>query len=319
MSRIRDQRDRTVEFRTIVAALKKRANTKKGFEGGSIVPKKTITTNDQNSFFSKKAKEIAQNIHDTTVVLEDLAKMARKRTIFEDSSGDINDLTATVKMNIAKINEQIMELQSSVHSKKNGGKQVEQHNNNVVILLQSKLATTSNSFKSVLEIRRENLQESSSRRDKLLVGQLPPSVEQSGAQSYLSKRAARVYNSPNLQEDNSSEYTALTLPTFGQDAMQQQQMLIQEQSGYQQSRNEAVKAIESTISELGSIFQQLATMVSEQRDVVQRIDMQIEDVHTNISGAHSELLTYYQNISTNRWLYIKPLSSSLPSPPSIDY
>ncbi|KAJ2085021.1 Integral membrane protein SED5, partial [Coemansia sp. S142-1] len=82
-------------------------------------------------------------------------------------------------------------------------------------------------------------------------------------------------------------------------------LLQQNQSSYLDSRSDAINSIESTISELGSIFQQLAQMVSEQRDVVQRIDANIETVDINISAAQNELLRYYSNISSNRWLMAK--------------
>lgn len=39
---------------------------------------------------------------------------------------------------------------------------------------------------------------------------------------------------------------------------------------YIESRATAIESIESTIAELGNIFQQLATMVAEQRETVQR-------------------------------------------------
>jgi syntaxin 5 len=72
-----------------------------------------------------------------------------------------------------------------------------------------------------------------------------------------------------------------------------------------QQRSNAVEAIESTIQELGGIFSQLATMVAEQRETVQRIDANTEDVAINVSGAQRELLKYYARVSSNRWLMIK--------------
>lgn len=51
---------------------------------------------------------------------------------------------------------------------------------------------------------------------------------------------------------------------------QQQQMVLAEQDRYIENRSTAIESIESTIAELGSIFQQLATMVAEQRETVQR-------------------------------------------------
>lgn len=63
--------------------------------------------------------------------------------------------------------------------------------------------------------------------------------------------------------------------------------------------------IESTIVELGSIFQQLAHMVKEQEETVQRIDANVEDTQLNVDLAHTEILKYFQSVSNNRWLLIK--------------
>lgn len=78
-----------------------------------------------------------------------------------------------------------------------------------------------------------------------------------------------------------------------------------QQQDYIQSRSTAIESIEATISELGSIFSQLAHMVAEQRETVQRIDADTTDIADNISGAQRELLKYYASISSNRWLMIK--------------
>ena len=36
-----------------------------------------------------------------------------------------------------------------------------------------------------------------------------------------------------------------------------------------------------------------------------RIDANVEETDTNVEAAHGELLKYFQNISSNRWLIIK--------------
>ena len=77
------------------------------------------------------------------------------------------------------------------------------------------------------------------------------------------------------------------------------------QDSYMQQRSTAIESIESTISELGQIFGQLAHMVAEQRDTVQRIDSDVYDVADNVSGAQRELLKYYASVSSNRWLMLK--------------
>jgi syntaxin 5 len=76
-------------------------------------------------------------------------------------------------------------------------------------------------------------------------------------------------------------------------------------NAYIHQRGEAIEAIERTINELGSIFGQLASMVSEQSEMIQRIDANTEDVVDNVQGAQRELLRYWSRVSGNRWLIAK--------------
>lgn len=93
----------------------------------------------------------------------------------------------------------------------------------------------------------------------------------------------------------------------GQNYQQQQQqmMLYDESDNYVQQRAETMQNIESTIVELGGIFQQLAHMVKEQDEMVERIDSNVQDAEMNIEAAHGEILKYFQTVSKNRWLMIK--------------
>jgi syntaxin 5 len=74
---------------------------------------------------------------------------------------------------------------------------------------------------------------------------------------------------------------------------------------YATSRADAMQNVERTITELGGIFQQLATMVNEQGEMAIRIDENVEDVVMNVDQAQGELLKYLNYISNNRWLAMK--------------
>lgn len=96
---------------------------------------------------------------------------------------------------------------------------------------------------------------------------------------------------------------AIAPPAF---TLQGQQMLMQDETDqYLHTRAETMQNIESTIVELGGIFQQLAHMVKEQEEMVERIDTNIQDVELNVEAAHGEIVKYFQSISSNRWLMIK--------------
>lgn len=95
------------------------------------------------------------------------------------------------------------------------------------------------------------------------------------------------------------------LPNQQQNQQTQQMMLYDESDNYVQQRAETMQNIESTIVELGGIFQQLAHMVKEQEEMVERIDSNVQDAELNIEAAHGQILKYFQSVSKNRWLMIK--------------
>eukprot|EP00963_Diacronema_lutheri_P006604 scaffold584_cov338-Pavlova_lutheri.AAC.15 len=65
----------------------------------------------------------------------------------------------------------------------------------------------------------------------------------------------------------------------------QQQALMPAQDTYLESRAEALHNVESTITELGGIFQQLAHLVKEQGEVAIRIDENMDDTLSNVDQA----------------------------------
>ena len=67
-----------------------------------------------------------------------------------------------------------------------------------------------------------------------------------------------------------SSDVSINMDTMDRQRYQQQLQLIDEQDSYIQSRADTMQNIEQTIVELGGIFQQLAHMVKEQEEMVQR-------------------------------------------------
>ena len=284
------------------------------------------------SDFAHKAAQIGREIASTSEKLQKLAQrtqtlseytfansiVAKRKTLFDDKPIEISELTYIIKQDIAGINRSISDLQQFQKAHKARRKtQIEEHSENVIIMLQSKLANTSIGFKDVLEIRTQNMKASKSRSEQFLgiasASSTPPlpssSQHQNGASSSALYRPSSAQASRSRQQsdmfDLSSEPNnpyALTTPNSQQ---HQQQLLIDQQDTYLDSRSSAIASIESTIAELGGIFTQLAEMVSEQRETVQRIDAHTDDIVTNIGGAQRELLKYYARVSSNRWLMMK--------------
>ncbi len=147
----------------------------------------------------------------------------------------------------------------------------------MVVLLQGKLADVGVNFKEVLEVRTKNIQASRSRTENFVSSvsshsQPPLEPPQSASPLYNTPTKSRTpqpgyqkSNSDILNLDPSSSSSSALLQARPQS---DQQLLMMEEAQptntYINMRGEAIDVIEKTISELGSVFGQLAAMVSEQ-------------------------------------------------------
>lgn len=222
--------------------------------------------------------------------------------------------------------------------------QLNMYNKNVVQLLNTKTKNISENFKEVLQARQKSEMLQRSRQEQLLAAvnsgtsgnsarpsgefgrsngnedsQIPYAVRaaakngvKNGASGSNLAIGGGTSDNPFLasmelsDEKKAAEQEAMTNEMLSLPDQSQQLLLLEEQNNqYVQERSNAVEAIESTINEVGGLFQQLATMVQEQGEVIQRIDDNVEDVSLNISGAQRELMKYYNNVSSNRWLMLK--------------
>ncbi|KKK16717.1 hypothetical protein P175DRAFT_0500685 [Aspergillus ochraceoroseus IBT 24754] len=321
--------DRTVEFRAILGQAQKRISSSKvgsqrqallsdsqrrqanGAADGSAQGGK-----GSRSEFARRAADIGRGITATTAKLRRLAELAKRKTLFDDKPVEISELTYVIKQDLASLNQQIASLQALTLSQhpKSGRPRADQegeHNDNVVVLLQGKLADVGANFKEVLEVRTKNIQASRSRTENFV------SSVSSKSQTALDPQRSDspLYPSGRRTPQPGSSSDLLTLEPsnpspLGRSPMHSdQQLLIMEEAqssnSYIQARGEAIDAIERTISELGGIFGQLAQMVSEQSEMIQRIDANTEDVVDNVQGAQRELMKYWTRVSGNRWLIAK--------------
>lgn len=286
-------RDRTIEFESVCRSLQGRQN-------GLQTSKPVHSAVRQRSDFTLVAKRIGRDLSNTFAKLEKLTILAKRKSLFDDKATEIDELTYIVKQDINSLNKQIAQLQELVRSRSGqNGRHMQTHSNTIVVSLQSKLAAMSTDFKSVLEVRTENLKQQHSRREQF--SQAPAPYSPNAA----SPLRAQNYNPGNslLMQDESRSPGDVSIDMDSRASQQMQ--LINEQNSYIQERADTMQNIETTIVELGSIFQQLAHMVKEQEEVVQRIDHNVEDTHFNIEAAHTEILKYFQSVSQNRWLIIK--------------
>lgn len=278
--------DRTVEFNSVAESIRSKqlsTNTKP-------VRKSTI---QQKSQFSVAASKIGREIYDTSEKLSKLTKLAKSRNVFDDPTVEIEELTFIIKQNIQNLNKEIVVLRESSKAN-NTNKQNTTHSDTIVTYLNTKLASTTKDFKEILQVRTENLKTREEKK-KLYIGN------------------GNGHSTPNRTQSESILYkTHLDLPespvrTGGEVAISMPQMMMvqHQQADYTTARTAAVEDIERIIVELGGIFQQLATLVAEQGDMIQRIDENIDNSANYVERGHGQLLKVLYNVSSSRMLIVK--------------
>ncbi|KAF3390232.1 Integral membrane protein sed5 [Penicillium rolfsii] len=323
--------DRTSEFSAILGHAQKRlGGSKVGTQRQALLtdaqrrqangsPSGAQDRKAGRSEFARRARDIGKGITGTTAKLQRLAELAKRKTLFDDRPVEISELTYVIKQDLASLNQQIASLSAltqAQHPKSSRSKtdQEGEHNDNVVVMLQGKLADVGSSFKDVLEVRTKNIQASRTRTENFVSSVSSKShsaLDSQRSDSPLYNTSGRRTPQPGYQ-GNSSDLLTLdpSNPSpLGHSMQSDQQLLVMEEAqssnSYVQARGEAIEAIERTISELGGIFGQLAQMVSEQSEMIQRIDANTEDVVDNVQGAQRELMKYWTRVSGNRWLIAK--------------
>lgn len=110
-------------------------------------------------------------------------------------------------------------------------------------------------------------------------------------------------DAPNLLSTTGPPLTPLDIQRMEQETGQQMQ-LIPDQN-YLRERADAMSTVESNIVELGTIFNKLAVMVSEHRELVERVEDNVEEANNNLNLSMNVLTDTLANLRSNRALTTK--------------
>lgn len=309
-------RDRTQEFLGIAERANKSISLQNGpSSSGSKREEPPRSAVAMQSEFNRRASKIGFGIHQTSQKLAKLAKLAKRTSVFDDPTKEIQELTAVIKQDITALNSAVVDLQFLSSSRnENISSDTTSHSTTVVDDLKNRLMSATKEFKEVLTMRTENLKVHDNRRQlfssSATKSNSNPFVRQRplAAKSSTSNSAATPLPWSSGEQTSSQLFPKTQVDGESQPLLQQQQnqqQVVSLQDSYMQSRAEALQNVESTIHELGNIFNQLATLVSQQGEIAIRIDENMDDTLANVEGAQGALLKYLNSISSNRWLMIK--------------
>jgi syntaxin 5 len=310
--------ERTQEFAHIVSHFK-------DISGKS---KKNLEVPRSRTAFNEAAAEIGRGVHKTSGLLKNLTNLVRRQGLFDDPTEEINNLIFRIKQDLDELNSKCDAAQQYIESKKSmfgTASQSSDHNIKVVSGLKSDLMVATKDFKTVLELRSSKMKDQQVRKVELIgksgmspmrhiddASQAKPkstAAPYTGAgaseQNALVKRSVPAFRSPYVQDMDSSHSGHQLEAGFGQQQEQQYLLAPLAETQYYDARERAVTEVEKTIGELGTLFKRLATMISEQQEMVERIDEDVETTVTNADRARNLLLEAYEKASSNRQMFMK--------------
>lgn len=233
--------------------------------------------------------------------------MASQRSLFNDSTLEVNELTSTIQFEIKELMTALSGLERLVQTKANDSSQSVQSGKAALVMvaaLKADLADRTSKFSNVLKTRTESIRQQTSRRHQF---------EAASSSRPLRKRTNNAFQSL-LEQKESDDHNNVdnepSLPDDPERGLLQSQQMVEPESTMQdneyfQSRANAVENIEKTIVELGSMYQRLSTIVGMQEEVTVRIDANMDSTLEHMDRGHRELLKYFDRISGNRWLILK--------------
>ncbi|XVE63574.1 hypothetical protein DITRI_Ditri07aG0031000 [Diplodiscus trichospermus] len=275
-------RDRTQEFQSVAERLRKSFSSGPGQNGpssGTSRAEEQRSAVAHQSEFNRRASKIGFGIHQASQKLSKLAKLAKRTSVFDDPTMEIQELTSVIKQDITALNSAVVDLQLFCNSRNEGGvsSDTSSHSTTVVDDLKNRLMSATKEFKDVLTRRTENLKVHENRRQLFSSTASKDSPNPFVRQRPLAVKAVAGASNNLPQWANGSASSSQLFPRKQVDGEsqllfhhQQQQQMVPLQDSYMRSRAEALQNVESTIHELGTIFNQLATLVSQQGEIAIR-------------------------------------------------
>eukprot|EP01053_Blabericola_migrator_P000580 Blabericola_migrator_1__579@NODE_1142_length_5300_cov_104_746990_g777_i0_p3_GENE_NODE_1142_length_5300_cov_104_746990_g777_i0NODE_1142_length_5300_cov_104_746990_g777_i0_p3_ORF_typecomplete_len305_score51_05Syntaxin/PF00804_25/15Syntaxin/PF00804_25/3_5e10Filo_VP35/PF02097_15/4_2e09SNARE/PF05739_19/0_0044DUF1640/PF07798_11/0_094PspA_IM30/PF04012_12/0_13ATF7IP_BD/PF16788_5/0_036BLI1/PF17324_2/9e02BLI1/PF17324_2/0_86BLI1/PF17324_2/3_3e03BLI1/PF17324_2/2_1e02DUF3584/PF12128_8/0_049Syntaxin18_N/PF104 len=264
----------------------------------SGVSQQTLTSQRDNQF-SKLAQDISSAFDVCRSDLDQLGQLAKQRTLFDDKSADVENLTYKIKQALTGLNANVDSLEGLCHAAPSAGSPGSQHaaahRQAILTSLRTQLMDLTKEFKDILEMRSSNLKQLESRRG--LYGQ--------------SLRPEASASTGNLQRrPNQSSLTSVHSDYDLESQTAQTQTLVSNTT-YHHQRVEAVESIQRMVGELSGMFTRVAAMVGQQEEMVLRIDATVDDSLQRLREGQTHLLKYFNAIASQRSLIFKLLGMIL--------
>ncbi|KAH8584779.1 syntaxin 5A transmembrane domain or GPI at C-terminus [Cryptosporidium sp. chipmunk genotype I] len=304
--------DRTADFFNFV---ERHDSTRSEGRIGSSGQSNRYSNSIQGSQFNLLASEISQEMNSTSLKIEELNRIVKQKGLFRDRTNQIHQLTEDIKTSVTELNSRLEVLQQHAQQgfpSSGGYYQSSQHYMTMVETLKARMLDITRDFKDTLQKRTEVIQQQDWRRNL---------YSYSSNSNHLSGITGSSMGDSKASFNTGTKYSKMSKVSFdiesGEHGMEQggsgfefgaAQSMMQHQNqsfSYARSRAEAVENVQRMIGELAQIFQKVAGMVTQQEEMIQRIDEDITNTFSNVEHGHAELIKYYNYVKSNRGLIIK--------------
>jgi len=238
--------------------------------------------------FLQAAAHIEKGIEVTVARVAEMRKLCTRRSVFDDREDKIAELRQFVKQDFTGLGKDIelLEKQADSDPALSARTHTRSHTKAVVGGLQAKVTQAAKEFAEVLQKQNKTLKEESSRRSRF---------ESTASVGHLRMRKRAVDGF--WQKRNQASHS---------EQMRLQQLQQQEtESKYLDRRANSIQSIQSTLNELGTVYNKMANIVASQQEIAIRIDENMSATLEHTEMGHNQLMKYFTSISGNRGLILK--------------
>jgi len=337
--------DRTAEFRSLAQLLPPPADhTKSSLEATTT----TAASYAELRQFHQTAAEISQDIAATSALLKELTQLVRNQSILQNDNYRVNQLVVRIKSSIENLNARLDQAGRTIaQQKRKLSNQAGQEASNLVDGLKTEFAQAANGFKQILEQRTDGIRECDQLQRQVYMSDTdipnvaslapppvygqrqqqfsldltsnlmetgqdtnslprPHGISDDGIRQRRTDTGVPIYSGAYSTYSSPAPLTPLDIQRMEEES-NQTMALIPDQD-YLQQRADAMEQVESNIQELGAVFNKLAVMIGEHRDMVQRVEDNTQDANTNLTLSMNTLTDTLENLKTNRQLLLRIFS-----------
>jgi syntaxin 5 len=298
-------RDRTGEFVRIVSQVEHSTpalhrKTTAATSSGAAASTSTTARHQLKSPFHVLASDVSSELARTYASLEQLTKLAKSTSMYDDPAEDIQTLSDDIKRSLSFMRDQLASLQALQDA---SNAQVGQHEQTVVKALSTRFLRAKTAFLTVLETRKDSLKHQYEKKKQLFGSATPMRAKKTFSFAASSASAA---STPLLMDmDGGGSGSQVALANSNDIAITIPERMLVERNSQVETRANALQQVQSTIEELSQIFERVGMLVAQQGELISRIEDDVERTETHVLTVREQLERALEAVMSSKWLAAK--------------